>query len=99
MDSEYKTLSLSDLSTPDPFDSLDLSGNQPVSSPDMNFNFATDYEASLSKGRDGQVPSLFFGGAGYPTVRACNRPADQHWGADTYLHRLQSPCDLQVRDS
>jgi iron complex outermembrane receptor protein len=48
MDSEYKNLSLSDLSTPDPFDNLDLSGNQPVSSPDMNFNFATDYEASLS---------------------------------------------------
>jgi iron complex outermembrane receptor protein len=50
MDSEYKELSLSDLSTPDPFDSLDLSGNQPVSSPDVNFNFASDYEASIFSG-------------------------------------------------
>lgn len=50
MDSEYKDLMLSDLSTPDPFDKLDLAGNQPVSSPDVNFNFASDYETSLSNG-------------------------------------------------
>jgi len=50
MDSEYKTLSLAD-----------LSGNQPVSSPDMNFNFASDYEASLSKGRDGLAVPFFLG--------------------------------------
>ena len=50
MDSEYKELELADLSTPDPFDTIDLSGNQPVSSPDVNFNFASDYEKSFSNG-------------------------------------------------
>jgi iron complex outermembrane receptor protein len=50
MDSEYKELELADLSTPDPFDTIDLAGNQPVSSPDVNFNFASDYEKSFSNG-------------------------------------------------
>jgi iron complex outermembrane receptor protein len=50
MDSEYKELMLSDLSTPNPFDQMDLSGNTPVSSPEVNFNFASDYETSLSNG-------------------------------------------------
>ena len=50
MDSEYKELMLSDLSTDDPFDRIDLSGNTPVSSPEVNFNFASDYETSLFDG-------------------------------------------------
>ena len=50
MDSEYKELMLSDLSTDNPFDQMDLSGNTPVSSPEVNFNFASDYETSLSNG-------------------------------------------------
>jgi iron complex outermembrane receptor protein len=47
LDSEYKELTLSDLSTADPSDTIDLSGNTPVSSPEVNFNFASDYETSL----------------------------------------------------
>ena len=50
MDSEYKDLTLSDVSTDDPFDRIDLSGNTPVSSPEVNFNFASDYETSLFDG-------------------------------------------------
>jgi iron complex outermembrane receptor protein len=47
LDSEYKELTLSDLSTEDPSDTMDLSGNTPVSSPDVNFNIASDYETDI----------------------------------------------------
>ncbi|NIB41516.1 TonB-dependent receptor [Pseudomaricurvus alkylphenolicus] len=45
IDAEYTELNLPRLSTPlDPADTIDLKGNQPVSSPELNFNFALDYE-------------------------------------------------------
>jgi iron complex outermembrane receptor protein len=48
LDAEFKELELSDLSTPqDLSDTIDLSGNTPVSTPDVNFNIASDYETSL----------------------------------------------------
>jgi len=50
MDSEYKELALADLSTDDPFDSINLDGNQSVSSPELNFNFAIDYETVVFDG-------------------------------------------------
>ena len=50
LDSEYKELTLSDLSTEDPSDTIDLSGNTPVSSPDVNFNVASDYETDIFNG-------------------------------------------------
>ena len=50
LDSEYKELALSDLSTPDPSDRIDLSGNTPVSSPEVNFNVASDYETDIFSG-------------------------------------------------
>jgi iron complex outermembrane receptor protein len=50
LDSEYKKLTLADLSTDDPSDTIDLSGNTPVSSPDVNFNVASDYETDIFNG-------------------------------------------------
>lgn len=45
IDAEYTELDLPRLSTPlDPSDTIDLEGNEPVSSPEVNFNFAVDYE-------------------------------------------------------
>lgn len=44
LDTEYTELSLKDLGTPDPFDNVDLAGNELISSPDLSFNFAADYE-------------------------------------------------------
>jgi iron complex outermembrane receptor protein len=47
LDSEYKELALADVSTEDPSDTIDLSGNTPVSSPDVNFNIASDYDTDI----------------------------------------------------
>jgi iron complex outermembrane receptor protein len=48
LDTEYTQLSLPRLSTLlDPTDSIDLKGNNLVSSPDVNFNYAIDYEVPV----------------------------------------------------
>jgi len=47
LDSEYSELELPAVSTPDPLDTVNLKGNTPVSAPDVNFNFAVDYEFDL----------------------------------------------------
>jgi len=49
LDSEYTELMLPRLSTAlNPTDMIDLAGNTPVSSPELNFNFAIDYEFSIA---------------------------------------------------
>jgi iron complex outermembrane receptor protein len=50
LDAEYKELVLADLSSEDPSATIDLSGNTPVSSPDVNFNVASDYETDIFNG-------------------------------------------------
>ena len=48
LDTNYTELSLPRLGTVlDPTDSIDLSGNDLVSSPDVNFNYAIDYELAI----------------------------------------------------
>ncbi len=48
LDSEYTELVLPMLSTINPLDTIDLKGNTPVSSPEINFNFAIDYEFTIA---------------------------------------------------
>ncbi|MEH6550532.1 MAG: TonB-dependent receptor [Pseudomonadales bacterium] len=49
LDAEYTELYLPKLSTPlNPVDEVDLKGNTPVSSPELNFNFMVDYEFDIS---------------------------------------------------
>jgi len=50
LDTEYTELSLSNLETPDPFDELDLSGNELISAPDVNFSISLDYNIPVSWG-------------------------------------------------
>jgi iron complex outermembrane receptor protein len=48
LDTEYTQLALPRLSTPlDPGDTIDLAGNELVSSPDINFNYGIDYEIPI----------------------------------------------------
>ena len=48
MDTEYTELALAELGTPNPVDTVDLAGNELISAPGVNFNFAVDYEKLLS---------------------------------------------------
>jgi len=51
LDTEYKELELPRLSTPlDAVDTIDLAGNELVSSPKTNFNYAADYEIPMAAG-------------------------------------------------
>jgi len=50
LDTEYTELSLSNLETPDPFDEIDLAGNELISAPDVNFSFSLDYALPVSWG-------------------------------------------------
>lgn len=48
LDTEYTELALAELGTPNPVDTVDLAGNELISAPGVNFNFAVDYEKLLS---------------------------------------------------
>jgi len=50
LDTEYTELSLSNLETADPFDEIDLAGNELISAPDVNFSIALDYNIPVSWG-------------------------------------------------
>jgi len=50
LDTEFTELSLSNPLTPDPFDEVDLAGNELISAPDVNFNIALDYDIPTSWG-------------------------------------------------
>jgi len=50
LDTEFTELSLANTVTPDPFDEVDLSGNELISAPDVNLNLAIDYEIPTSWG-------------------------------------------------
>jgi len=50
LDTEFTELSLANTVTPDPFDEVDLSGNELISAPDVNLNLAVDYEIPTSWG-------------------------------------------------
>jgi len=51
LDTEFTELSLANTATPDPFDEVDLSGNELISAPDVNISLALDYELPTSWGR------------------------------------------------
>ena len=48
LDAEYTELELPALSTLNAFDTVDLKGNQPASSPEWNFNFAAEYQFAIT---------------------------------------------------
>jgi len=50
LDTEFTELSLADTTTPDPFDEVDLAGNELISAPDLNISLALDYNVPLSWG-------------------------------------------------
>ena len=50
LDAEFSDLQLANTLTPDPVDLVDLSGNELISAPKLNFSFAIDYSLSAFDG-------------------------------------------------
>jgi len=50
LDTEFTELTLANTATPDPFDEVDLAGNELISAPKLNFSIAADYNLPLRWG-------------------------------------------------